>query len=137
MQRFLHLLVMVALLLVFVAPAAAQDVIVTNTPALEPTVEPTLAPVVDVPPVDQPGTLAGLLNFVVGAITGAVVTLTGTFAIIGRIKNDKPLLDLIEALGKSAPADLVLKLNELGKSVRDAGEVIDVVTDGRPNVVGG
>ena len=131
-------LVMIFLLAISLhGPLMAQDDLMTNTPVAEVTPEPvvTPAPVVD-EPIDQPGTLVGLLNFVVGAVTGAVVTLTGTFAIIGRIKNDKPMLDLIEALGKSVPAEVTLKLNELGRSVRDAGEVIDAVTDGQPNEVG-
>lgn len=132
----LLLLVMIFLLAVSLhGPLLAQDTLVTNTPVAEVTPEPVVTPAPADEPADQPGTLVGLLNFVVGAVTGAVVTLTGTFAIIGRIKNDKPMLDLIEALGKSVPAEVTLKLNELGRSVRDAGEVIDAVTDGQPNEV--
>lgn len=74
-----------------------------------------------------------LAEFFAGLFAGAMGALIGVFGIIGRIKNDKAALDAIEWLGKSVPADVVVQLNDLGKALRDAGEVLDKVTDGKPN----
>ncbi len=82
-----------------------------------------------------PGALAGLLNFVTGALVGAAASLAGLFALVGRLKSDKAALDAIEWLGKSIPVDALDKLNEMGRNLRDAGEVLDKVTDGQPNAV--
>lgn len=82
-------------------------------------------------PVDRDG--FDVLEFVTGALTGAVVALGAAFGLVGRLKNDRAALDAIEWLGKSIPADTLDKINELAKNLRDAGDVIDRVTDGKPN----
>ena len=88
-------------------------------------------------PAEQPG--FNLLEFLSGALVGVVSTLAAVFGIVGRLKNDKATLDAIEWLGKSIPIDAMDtwldKLNEMGRNLRDAGEVIDKVTDGLPNLV--
>lgn len=105
--------------------ALAQEV------TAEPTAEATPTPL---PPVETP-TEDGfdLREFLSGIAVGAITALAAVFGIVGRLKNDKPALDAIEWLGRSVPADVLLKLNQLGSGARDAGEVLVKVTDGKPN----
>jgi len=138
-HRIVLLLLTVLLLtvLLIAVPAIAQDEAtpeVTETAA--PNVEP--APVVEPPaptPAPEPG--FNLRDFLLGVLTGGATTLAAIFGIIGRLKNDKAALDAIEWLGKSIPIEALRELNRLGHNARDAGEVIDRVTDGLPNLPDG
>lgn len=87
------------------------------------------------PPVTVDSPVSHLLEFVAGALTGTAVTLGAAFGLVGRLKHDQAALDAIEWLGRSIPADTLNQLNELAKNLRDAGDVIDRVTDGKPNTV--
>lgn len=135
-NRVFLFLFSLALLLPFSA-AIAQDVtdepLLTNTPAVTeaPTLEPTPAP----EPTPTPESGFNLREFLTGALAGVATTLAAVFGIIGRLKNDKAALDAIEWLGKSIPVEALRELNRLGQNARDAGDVIDRVTDGLPNMV--
>lgn len=129
-----RLIVSVLLVLSLALPVIAQEEtptleFATNTPApVEVTPEPTPAP-------DPVAPVSGfnLVEFLAGAALGAVGTLTAVFGIVGRFKNDTPLLNAIEGLTKSIPVEYVDKLNQLGRNIRDAGEVLDKITDKLPN----
>lgn len=112
-----------------------------DEPTLVATVQPPTAEVPVEEPVEEPAPpiedeeQAGfnLISFLSGALAGTLATLGGIFGIIGRLKNDTAALNAIEWLGKSIPVDALTQLNELGRNLRDAGEVLDKVTDGLPN----
>ena len=123
--------VLVMLALLIVGPALGQ----ASTQEAEPPVVVTDIPTDDGPPpvvVEQPDGF-NVVEFLTGALVGTAATLATVFGIIGRLKNDQAALDAIEWLGSSIPADALEQINQLGKSLRDAGEVIDRVSDGLPN----
>lgn len=109
-------------------PAATAEPTVVPSPVPTPVVEPP-APT----PTPEPG--FNLREFLIGALAGVATSLAAVFGIIGRLKNDKPALDAIEWLGRSIPVEALDKLNELGRNLRDAGEVLDKVSDKLPNTV--
>ena len=76
------------------------------------------------------------VTFLTGAVAGGAGVLIAVFGTIGRFKNDQATLNMIEWLGKSIPPEALDKLNEIGRNMRDAGDVIDRVTDGEPNDLG-
>lgn len=82
---------------------------------------------------EQPGFNLG--EFLLGVVSGGTGVLIAAFGLVGRLKNDKAALDAIEWLGRSVPVEALDKLNELGRNLRDAGEVLDRVTDGLPNTI--
>lgn len=131
MNRFVKAAIVTALMLiVFAVPVTAQE------STGEPPTVPTDVPAVDVTPetpapVEQPN--FNLRDFLLGIASGALVALVSMFSFIGKLKNDKVVLDALERLGNSVPADLLLKLNDLGGNMRDAGDVLVKVTDGLPN----
>lgn len=145
MKKFNRVLLSLFALLLLLSFSAtiAQDVtdepVVTETPAATeaPTVapEPTTMPDPEPEPIPTPEPGFSLSNFLTGVLTGASVVLASIFGLIGRMKNDKAALDAIEWLGKSVPIEALDKLGALGRNMRDAGEVIDKVTDGQPNVI--
>lgn len=121
--RLFNTVLVVLILLLLAVPAIAQDGPAAETPTPLPDDSGEVVP--------APG--FNLAEFLAGLVAGATGALIGVFGIVGRIKNDKAALDAIEWLGKSIPVDALDRLNELGKAMRDAGEVIDRVTDGEPN----
>lgn len=137
-NRIFSLLFLVAILLM-VFPVIAQDETpaVTDEPTLVPTAvpEPTLVVTPAPEPTPAPESGFDLREFLIGALVGTATTLAAVFGMVGRLKNDVAALNAIEWLGKSIPVEALDKLNHLGQSLRDAGEVLDKVTDGKPNVV--
>lgn len=123
--------------LVSTIPVIAQDEL---TPEVTETASPTIEPApVETPapepePTPQPN--FDLIEFLAGAALGAVGTLTAVFGIVGRFKNDTALLNAIEGLTRSIPADTLDKLTDLGRTIRDAGEVLEKITDRLPNDAG-
>lgn len=135
-KGFLVLLTVLVLLLGAVAvtaqevtaepdPVATVTAVVTLSPGTE-----TLEVVIPQPANDATG---GILSVILGAIVGAASVLAGLLGIVGRLRNDKAALDAIEWLGKSIPETALEKFNELGRSLGEAGEVLEMVTDGLPN----
>jgi len=126
--------VAIAILLVLAVPTFAQEATdVAPAPTVEVTPEPTPTPAPEPTPVEMPGFNLG--EFALGLLSGVAVTGAAIFGFVGKLKNDKVILDALERLGNSVPADLVLKLNALGGNMRDAGDVLVKVTDGQPNVI--
>lgn len=151
-MSLLGLIVLIFVALLLGGSAVAQDEvvtleptafeIVTSVPVEGPVIVSTAeAPVDEAPPIvvierppaEQSGFKIG--EFLLGLASGAFVALAGVFGLVGRLKNDKTALDAIEWLGKSIPVEALDKLNNLGRTMRDAGEVLDKVTDGQVNVV--
>lgn len=114
-----------------------------------PTDEPpaTLVPVPTVDPNDPAqnpgapgGTLTTIVQFLVGALVGALTMLIGMLSVISRLKDDavaKTTIErLIDGLANSFPAAAPLKplINEAGKEMQSAGTVLEQVTDGKPNL---
>ncbi len=124
-----RILVIVMLLLALSGPTFAQDATSEPTAPAEVTPEP---PVIVVP---APAEGFNFWQFLSGVATGVLTTLATVLGLVGRLKNDTAALNSIEWLGKSVPADVLLKLNKVGTGLVDAGEVVVKVTDGLPNEV--
>lgn len=126
---------LILLLVLSMSVTVAQESTDEPTPTPEVTAAPTVevTPAPEQPPVQQPG--FDLREFLLGVVTGGATVLAGVFGVIGRLKNDKPALDAIEWLGKSIPVEALDKLNELGRNMRDTGDVLVTVTDKQPNVI--
>lgn len=131
-RRVLSAIVALMIALSLLTPIASAQESTGEPPAL-PTAAPAVdvTPAPDVTPVQQPN--FNLRDFLLGIASGALVALVSMFGFIGKLKNDKVVLDALERLGNSVPADLLLKLNDLGGNMRDAGDVLVKVTDGLPN----
>lgn len=148
LRRIVLLLLLILIPLVVSASAFAQDA------SPEPTIDVTLSPEAtlevtpevtpDVPPdvpVDQTPALERieLINSLVVIIGAVVLLLAGGNTIresIERAKANKALLDSMEkvALG-TIPIGALDKLREIIEIGRKGLEIIDEVTDGKPNEV--
>jgi hypothetical protein len=126
-QLILLLILIIALALPFAV--LAQDPDATPEPGAALVVVATAAPV----PAPDGSAPSGILVYILTFFSGALVGVTAVLSTVGRLKNDAAALNAIEWLGKSVPADVVLKLNLLGKSLQSAGDVVVKVTDGQPN----
>lgn len=138
MKNRIVILLLSASLLLGIGSAVAQEAtpIVTDEATLvatEPAPAPTAIATPEPTPTPTPESGFDLREFLIGALVGGASVLAAVFGIIGRLKNDVAALNAIEWLGKSIPVEALDKLNELGKNLRDAGEVLDKVTDGAPN----
>lgn len=120
---------LLALALIMPTVVMAQDMTVEPTP-----VE---TPVPEQPPVEEPDAPGfNLFTFLGGVAVGTLTALGAVFGLIGRLKNDLAAMNAIEWAGKNIPVEgLVEVINAMGRNMRDAGEVIDKVTDGLPNTV--
>ena len=114
-------IVLVLFLMLWGLPALAQE---STEPA--PVEEPITPP-------SEPAPF-NLVHVLVSGIIGAVAGVSGVLAAVGRIKNDKATLDAIEWAGKNIPVEGLLEIiNALGRNMKDAGDVIDKISDGKPN----
>lgn len=132
MIKRMSALVVLLVLLVMVSAVMGQSTPEVSPPTAVAT-DVVTPPVEDGPPVvvEQPGfNVSGFLMGVLAGVAGALATV---FGIIGKLKDDTAALNAIEWLGKSIPESALTTLNDLGQKMRDAGEVIDLVTDGKPN----
>lgn len=68
-----------------------------------------------------------------GLVLGAGAVLTTFSAIVKNIKNDAPLLNAIEKLYLSQPLETREQQRKGVEILKDAAEIADRVTDGKPN----
>lgn len=136
MKRYLLPLL---LALTFAFPAIAQET-VEPAPTVEVTPDVTeVAPVEPAPEPEQPpqdeSIWAGLARYGLAVLAGIGIGVTTALGIVSRIKNDKATLDAIEWAGRNISPEAIAEIRKLAMLLRDAGEVIDKVTDGKENVV--
>ena len=120
------------LVMVFSPVVAMQD---------EPTEEPPVVeePVEDVP-VEEPAEesdvpLMERLILIFSSLFAGMIGGGGTvLLVVGRFKNEPAMLTLIEGAINSWPPETRELLFRFGTGMRDAGEVVGKVTDGKPNV---
>lgn len=82
---------------------------------------------------DEPSFWRGIVTYLLGAASGVIATVTGVLTLVSRFKGNDEALAAIEWLGRSVPESALTQLNELGRTMRDAGEVLESVSDGKPN----
>ena len=134
-----HFILTFFVLIFFVVIARAQDAPVTIVPYGEatPTAEIAAQPT-PIVLVSAQATETSLWQVVIGMfvafLSGGGFTLAGVWAVIRYVKDNKPMLALIEGLANSQPVERRALVYEFGKALGDAAEVVKEVTDGVPVV---
>ena len=74
-----------------------------------------------------------LVGLVSAFLAGGIVGVAGLSMFIGRVRNDALLKDSIEKLAISLPPDTLYQVRQFVQVWREAGSLLDEVTDGKPN----